>query len=95
MFFVDFFSMSEPVPSKRHRARDSSLATETSSAAVNDLVEFQIPIGPFWDYFHKFDSVDNNRNWSCTCTCYQTTLSANRAATACLAWHFRYINSEK
>ena len=29
--FVDFFSMSEPVPSKRPRARDSSLATETSS----------------------------------------------------------------
>ena len=35
--------MSEPVPSKRPRARDSSLATKTSSTAVNNLVEFQIP----------------------------------------------------
>ena len=59
--------MAEPVPSKRPRARDSSLATVTSSTAVNNLVEFQIPVGPFWDYFHKFDSVDHNRNWSCTC----------------------------
>ena len=44
MFFVDFFSMSEPVPSKRPRACDSSLATETSSTAVKNLVVFFIAV---------------------------------------------------
>ena len=55
---VDSFSMSEPAPSKRTRAGNSTLATETSSTTDNNLAILQLPTGPFREYFHKFESVD-------------------------------------
>ena len=50
--------MSEPAPSKRPRAGNSTLATETSSTTDNNLAVLQIPNGPFWAYYHKIESVD-------------------------------------
>ena len=41
MFFVDFFSMSEPVPSKRPWARDSRLATDS-------MLGLTVSIHTFW-----------------------------------------------
>ena len=57
--------MSEPAPSKRPRAGNITLATEISLTTNNNLAVLQIPTAPFWDYFHKFESVDVNRDLLC------------------------------
>ena len=52
--------MSEPVPSKRLRAGDSSLATVASLTTEENLYDVDIPDEPFWAHFHKFQSVYAN-----------------------------------
>ena len=67
---VDFFSMPAPRPSKRPQVGGSSLATgasSTSEESQNVESDFEIPDGLFWAYFHKFESVDSNGNFTCTC----------------------------
>ena len=50
--------MLEPAPSKRPRAGNSTLATEASSTTDNNLATLKLLSGKFWEYFHKFESVD-------------------------------------
>ena len=60
--------MSAPDPSKRPQAGGSSLVTfaclTTEVILDSDLDK---PDGPFWVYYHKFESVDDNRGLTCTC----------------------------
>ena len=55
--FVDFFSMSEPVPRKRPRTGDSSLANVASPTAEEKLYDVEMSHGVFWSHFYKFGSM--------------------------------------
>ena len=71
--------MPEPVPCRRPRAGDSSLATVASPTNVKLLHASGRQDGKFWANFHKFESVDNHRSLTAFVS-YVTSRSRSRTS---------------
>ena len=64
---INYLSTSAPGSSKRHRARDSSLASVIPSRTSQWLSNVELLDGMFWDYFRYISYVDSLHNCRCSC----------------------------